>query len=177
MEKNKQSFVIRQLIYTIVLTFSGAYLVYRGIVGGNFLIILGGIILFVIGIGTLQATVAVIKDKNILLDDELHAGFANIRSYVKETLLPLGFEEEDAVFGTAYRRGELFVELSKNMRDQEFWLQIASKSRSVISRKNNTTIDLPDFEISISFPLNNIEGFKNATYEKLSEWLKEQNIQ
>ena len=38
------------------------------------------------------------------------------------------------------------------------------------------TLNVLDFETSISFPLDNIEDFMSKVYEKMSEWIKEQNL-
>jgi hypothetical protein len=178
LEKNKQSFILKQIIWGIAFIVPSVYLTYRGIIGINFLMILAGIILFVIGIGILRAAVDVIKGAELLSDDELDAGFADIRSYVRETLLPLGFEEENSDFYTTYKRGELIVQLANDKRDQEFSLLFATKSKSmsITDKKKHISFDMPDFEISVIFPFSNIEGFRMSVYEKLPQWLKEQNF-
>jgi len=137
--------------------------------------IIGGIILFIIGIGTLKVAVDVIKGGEILSNKELSVGFDNIHSYVEKILIPLGFEEEKAGWGPVFKRGEQTIQLTMNMRDQEFWLQIANKSKPITNPKKNIIINVPEFDISISYPITDIEGFKGAVQEKLSEWLRDQN--
>ena len=179
MEQNKRSFIIKQTAWGIVFIAPGIYLIYRGAIGINFLMIIGGIILLIIGIASLRVALDVLKGGELLLEDELDAKFADIRSYVSETLLPLGFEEESSDFYTTYKRGEFVVQLSNDKRDQEFSLLLASKSKSMsmTDRKKEITYDVPDFEVSINFPFSNdMEGFKSAVYEKLPDWLREQNL-
>ncbi len=170
--------MLNQIVWGIVFVAPGIFLIYRGVVGTNFLIILGGIILLLIGAAFIRVAVDVMKGAELLLDDELDAKYTEIRSYVSETLLSIGFEEENSDFYTTYTRGEIFVQLSNDKRDQEFSLLIANKSKpiSMIDKKKKITFDVPDFEISVIFPFSNIEGFKSAVYEKLPDWLREQNI-
>lgn len=178
MEKNKRSFILKQIIWGIMFIAPSTYLIYRGVNGMNFLMILGGIVLFVIGIGIMRVALGVIRGAKLLLDDELDAKFADIHSYVSEILLPIGFEEENSDFYTTYKRGELVVQLSNDKRDQQFSLLIATKSKpmSMVYKKKKTTYNAPDFEISINSPFSNIEGFTSAVYEKLPDWLGEQNL-
>ena len=175
MEKNKWSFIFKQIVWGIVLIVPSVYLIYRGVIGMNFLMILGGIIFIVISIGFLRVAVNATKGIELISDEELDTGFAAIRSHVKESLIPIGFEEEDAGFGNFfYRKGDFIVQLSRDIRDQNYLLQIANKTKTMAMKKQS--LNVPDFEISISFPLNNIEEFKSEVYEKISEWIKEQNL-
>lgn len=178
MERKKRSYILKQVIWGIAFIVPSVYLTYKGIIGANFLMIIAGIILFLIGLGILRAAFDVIKGAELLSDDELDAGFADIRSYVGETLLPHGFQEEHSDFYTTYKRGELIVQLSNDKREQKFSLLFATKSKSMsmTDNKKKISFDVPDFEISVVFPFNNIEGFRMSVHEKLPQWLKEQNL-
>jgi hypothetical protein len=48
MEKNKRPFILKQTVWGIVLIAPASYLIYRGVIGMNFLIILCGIFLLLI---------------------------------------------------------------------------------------------------------------------------------
>ena len=174
MEKNKRSIILKQIVWGIAVIAPGIYLAYRGIVKINFLMIFASISLFVIGVGFLRVAIYVMKGAKFLSNDELDAGFAEIRSHISETLLPLGFEEVLEDFYTTYKRGERTVQLANDKRDQQFSLLLATKSKS-LSRAGRA-LDVPDFEISVMFPFNDLEGFRMSAHEKLHQWLKEQNF-
>ncbi|HLE91680.1 MAG TPA: hypothetical protein VI753_11075 [Anaerolineales bacterium] len=176
MKKNEWSFGLMEIAYIIAFTVAGAYLIYRGVVSENLLVLLGGVVLLLIGGGILWINISM---RAHFIEERLtHPLFIELRSFFGETLLPLGFKEEQGEdglgFSSKYTREEIFITLGKDFRDSIYFFQVGSKSKTINVAGN--TLSVPDPDFSIESDPKNIESFKKEVRDKLSEWLAEQKI-
>ena len=178
MENNKWSFGLKEIAYIIAFTAAGAYFIYGGVVSGNLLKLLGGVVLLLIGGGILWVNISMKAYYKKPFDERINdPKYIELRSYFRETLLPLGFEEKQEsgrfIFSD-YSLREFLIRFGKDPMEKCYLFQASNKSK--IFNFDGKSHYVPDFDLFISGSPNDTESFKVEVREKLSEWLKDQKL-
>ena len=178
MQNSKWAIGFRAIVLIFVFVAVGIFYVYSGAFAGSLKELLLGIFLLIIGGGILWINVNVTEFENKPFDEKINdPEYIGLRAHFRETLLPLGFEEkqESGRFITSdYLRGELLVRFGKDPMENFYLFQASNKSK--VFNFNGKSHLIPDFDLSVSGNPSNVEVFKSEVQEKLSKWLKEQNI-
>ncbi len=178
---DKWTIGFRATAWIVVLAAVGGFFIVGGVTTGSFLKLVGGVLLLLIGGVVLLVNISIVQYQNKPIDERLTEPlYIELRSFFRETLLPLGFrEEQHEDFGVghyvSYSRGELLVSLSKDVREQHYSFAVASKSDVV--EENEASYREPAFDALIDDPAMDNATFKSQIRTTLKEWLTEQNIQ
>ncbi len=165
------------IAWIIAFIIIGAYLIFRGVILGGLLEILGGVVLLLMGGGILWGNIRAKEYYNKPVDERLtDPVYVELRSFFREALLPIGFKEkqEDAGIGfsATYSRGELTVQLGKDVRDNYYFFQAANQLNIVEGK--GESYNLPNYDFTIGDDAKNAESFKGKVRMKLTAWLAEQ---
>jgi hypothetical protein len=177
MQKREWKIGFNAIAWIITYTAIGAYLVYRGVTSDKLLEILGGVILLLFGTGLLWGNLRAKEYYNKPVDERLtDPVYVELRTFIRETLLPLGFQEkqEDAGIGfnATYSRAELTVQLGKDVRDNYYFFQSANKLNIV----KDESFNLPNHDFTIGDDAKNAESFKSKVRIMLQNWVAEQKF-
>jgi hypothetical protein len=178
MQKSKWAIEFKAVAFIFAFVAVGAFYIYRGATAGSLKELLLGVLLLLIGGRILWINVKITEYATMPFDEQINdLDYVELRSYFRETLLSLGFEEkqESGRFVISdYSLGELLVRFGKDPMENFYLFQASNKSK--IFNFDGKSHSVPDFDLSVSGSHNNTESFKVEVREKLSEWLKEQKL-
>lgn len=179
MQRSKWAIGFKAIVLILAFIVAGIFYIYRGGSAGSLKELLLGLLLLLIGGVIFWISVSVTEYANKPFDEKIDdTEYIKLRTYFRETLLPLAFEEKQEHggigFSTTYSQGELTVQLGKDIRDNYYFFQAANKS-DVIDGKDKT-FKIPKFDFTIGDDAKNMESFKSKVQKKLPEWLTDQNI-
>lgn len=104
--------------------------------------------------------------------------YIELRSHLRDTLLPAGFKEEQNDVGlgftTTYSLGELSVRLGKDLREDQYFFGVASKSNFV--ERDGKPVNVPNYDDIEEYGGKLTEDFKNQVRKKLTDWLVDRKI-
>ena len=142
---------------------SGAFLAYSGYSKGNTGSLLGGVVLLALGIFGVWIMVQPVlpKEKRFAGD----SAFQDIHRFCRETLVPLGFEEQikdtDLFPQITYTRPNISIWIDYDIRDKEYGMSVTAEG---LSHFGALTPDLKSKEA------------RAETFKRFQAWLKENQI-
>jgi hypothetical protein len=169
MNNNKLFSVLKVIVGSMVIL-AGAVNLIRGIISGELwtIVCFAGFLILVV------VMIWIRWNNNKPIDERIKDPvYMELRSYLRDTLLPAGFEEEQTDMGlgftTTYSLGELSVRLGKDIRENQYFFGVASKPNFV--EMDGKSVNVPNYDDIEEYGGNLTEGFKSQVREKLTDWL------
>lgn len=173
MKNNKLVFWLKVIVGGMVVI-AGLVNLIRGIATNEVWAILCSAALLILAAGLVWAIRSSRKPVDGRMTDPV---YLELRSFLRETLLPVGFGEEQEggglVFTSTYTLGELSVRLGKDLREDQYFFGIANQSNNV--EINGMITHAPDYDF-IDAPGGEVEGFKDRVRKRLTDWLGARKI-